>query len=103
MDMCKGCDIAEQALAVCEICQSLESAEKKNKNLQAELDKYRWIPVEEGLPDEAEPKNRAKRLYFQQATHNIWSVGYDYENYRWPPMPKSATHYMLINLPTKDG
>lgn len=67
----------------------------------AELDKHRWIPVSDP-PEEKEPKNRAKRLFFQKSTHNIWSVGYDYENYRWPAIPKSATHYKLITLPEED-
>ena len=67
-----------------------------------ESEKYQWIPVIEGSMDNSEPTGRARRLYFQEATHNMWSVGYDYENYRWPPVPKSATHYMLMPLPRKD-
>jgi hypothetical protein len=67
--------------------------------LLEELAQHRWIPVSERLPSEAKPKNRAKRLYFSEPTHNVWSATYDYENYRWPPMPKSVTHWKLIILP----
>lgn len=48
---CKGCDIAAQAESVCEICSQLKTVNAENEQLQTELERHRWIPVSERLPD----------------------------------------------------
>lgn len=49
-DVCKDCDMAEQVGAICEICTNADRYKAQVKQLQAELEKHRWIPVGERLP-----------------------------------------------------
>ena len=41
---CKGCDIAEEALAVCEICKGREKAEAENKRLRKLFKLHNLLP-----------------------------------------------------------
>ena len=70
--------------------------EAKINQLRAELDKYRWIPVSEGLPERTKEDWRPKFLIYNAdgAAVQEWrhyDFGWDFDGFTGRP-----THYMPV-------
>ena len=75
----------------------LESLEAKNKELQSELDKHRWIPVAERLPEKG-------GLYYTFARYTSMplAVMFHIKDKKWnhpQPSIRKITHWKPIILP----
>ncbi len=81
------------------------------EKLKAQLDKLRWIPVEERLPERKKKDSGISRpvevVNGTAERREIWTTLYCYENKSWAdtafkPHPSHITHWRLIILPVKE-
>lgn len=88
----------------------VEKAITKIQQLQAELDKYRWIPVEEGLPKKTGSylvlpyHKHCPTLWYQKGWYwyNAFDDCVESELPNNEPLPK-VTHYRPIILPPEQA
>lgn len=87
------------SMRICPICQepSCPCMTEEFEQLQAELDKYRWISVSEGPPENSNPVQvvefgKIKEGYYNGERYLVWAGGaWCYSN--------KVTHHRPIILP----
>lgn len=91
-------ELAQMNDSINELVEKLEEKDKEIAALKAEVEKERWIPVSERLPEEEDADIFYEVQWF---TTNIGSVieKYNYDFAEWEMDNKEVTHWKPINQP----
>ena len=74
--------------------------ERRIEELEAELEKYRWIPVDEEMPLQVSG-HWGSELVFATDGKQAWECKYNFSAYYWTAPSGDITHWMPIFYPER--
>ncbi len=84
--------------AEAEVRDYCEKLETKIAELEAELEKHRWIPVSESLPKKIKEFFRSD-VCFVSDGNEVWVAAYNFSAFYWQCPSNDITHWKPINKP----